>query len=50
MAMEFDKIPENAKTIAQRKWKSDLERELGILDWNISSLKGRLWDMGALDR
>lgn len=48
--MEFDKIPEAAKTIAQWKWKQDLEREIGILDWNISNLKGKLRDMNMLDR
>ena len=48
LGMEFDKIPENAKTIAQRRRKGDLEREISILDKNISSLKKKLRDMQAL--
>ena len=45
---EFDKIPESAKTIAQRKRREELEREINILNRNISSLKSKLRDMGAL--
>ena len=36
---EYDKIPENAKTIAQKRRREDLERELSILNKNIGSLK-----------
>ena len=39
---EFDKIPENAKTIAQRRRKEELEIELDILGKNIASLKTKL--------
>ena len=42
---EFDKIPDNAKTIAQRRRKEDLERELDILNKNIYSLKTKLKDL-----
>lgn len=48
LSNEFDKIPDSAKTIAQRRRKGDLEREIKILDKNISSLKGKLRDMQAL--
>lgn len=48
MVMEFDKIPENAKTIAQRRRKGDLEREIKIINKNISSLKKKLRDLQAL--
>jgi predicted nucleic acid-binding Zn-ribbon protein len=46
--MEYDKIPESAKTIAQKRRRADLEREMKILDKNISSLKKKLRDMQAL--
>lgn len=42
---EFDKIPENAKTIAQRRRREELERELGILGKNIGSLKTKLREL-----
>lgn len=45
---EFDKIPENAKTIAQRRRREELERELDILGKNIGSLKAKLRDLEAL--
>ena len=45
---EFDKIPENAKTIAQKRRREELERELSILNKNIASLKTKLRDFGAL--
>jgi predicted nucleic acid-binding Zn-ribbon protein len=48
LSMEFDKIPDSAKTIAQRRRKGDLEREIKILDKNISSLKKKLRDMQVL--
>jgi predicted nucleic acid-binding Zn-ribbon protein len=48
MSMEYDKIPESAKTIAQKRRRADLEREIKILDRNISSLKKKLRDMQAL--
>ena len=42
---EFNKIPENAKTIAQRRRREDLERELDILNKNIYSLRTKLKDL-----
>jgi predicted nucleic acid-binding Zn-ribbon protein len=45
---EYDKIPENAKTIAQRRRREDLERELGILNRNIGGLKNKLRELEAL--
>ncbi len=45
---EFDKIPENSRTIAQRRRKQDLERELGIVGKNISNLRNKLRELGAL--
>ena len=42
---EFEKIPENAKTIAQRRRREELERELDILNKNIYSLKTKLKDI-----
>lgn len=45
---EFEKIPENAKTIAQKRRREDLERELSILGKNIASLKTKLKDLDAL--
>ena len=37
LTAEFDKIPENAKTIAQRRRKEELDREIQILAKNISN-------------
>ena len=45
---EYDKIPENPKTIAQKRRKEELDRELSILNKNIASLKTKLRDMDAL--
>ncbi len=45
---QFNKIPENAKTIAQRRRKEDLDREISILNKNISSLKHKLRELEAL--
>ena len=45
---EFDKIPENAKTIAQKRRREELERELGILHKSIANLKNKLRDLDAL--
>ena len=45
---EFDKIPENPKTIAQKRRREDLERELGILNKNIASLKTKLREFDVL--
>ena len=45
---EFDKIPENAKTIAQKRRREELERELGILHKSIANLKTKLRDLDAL--
>tara|TARA_B110000285_G_C15068200_1_gene586380 strand:- start:75 stop:377 length:303 start_codon:yes stop_codon:yes gene_type:complete len=45
---EFDKIPESAKTIAQRRRKEFLEGELKLISKNIGGLKQKLRDMGEL--
>ncbi len=45
---EFDRIPENPKTIIQKRRKEDLERELGILNKNIASLKTKLRELDAI--
>eukprot|EP00347_Sterkiella_histriomuscorum_P014376 403361104 len=45
---EYGKIPENPKTIAQKRRKQELETELQILGKNIASLKSKLRDCGAL--
>ena len=45
---EYDKIPENAKTIAQKRRREDLEREISILNKNIGNLKTKLRDLDAL--
>ena len=45
---EYEKIPENPKTIAQKRRKEELDRELSILNKNIASLKTKLRDMDAL--
>jgi len=44
---EFNKIPESAKTIAQRRRRDDLEREISILNKNISSLKNKLKELDS---
>ena len=36
---EFDKIPDSAKTIAQRKRKEFLEQELKVINKNIGTMK-----------
>lgn len=45
---ELDKIPENAKTIAQRRRREFLEQELKVVNKNISTMKQKLRDMGEL--
>ena len=45
---EFDKIPENPKTIAQKRRREDLEREISILNKNIASMKIKLRELDAL--
>ena len=45
---EFEKIPENPKTIAQKRRREELERELSILNKNIASMKTKLKEMDAL--
>ena len=45
---EYDKIPENPKTIAQKRRREELERELSILNKNIASLKTKLREFDAL--
>ena len=45
---EFDKIPENAKTMAQKRRRQFLEGELKLLNKNIGTLKQKLRDMGEL--
>ena len=46
--MELEKIPDNAKTIAQIRRRDFLEKDLKTLGSKISSLKNRLRDMGEL--
>lgn len=50
LVREFDRIPENAKTIAQRRRKEELDREIKIVNKNISNLKNKLREMDALHR
>ena len=45
---EFDKIPENPKTMAQKRRRTFLEGELKLISKNIGSLKQKLRDMGEL--
>ena len=45
---EFDKIPENAKTMAQIRRRQFLDSELNLLNKNIGTLKQKLRDMGEL--
>lgn len=45
---EFDRIPDNAKTIAQRRRKAELERELQIAAKSVSTLRNKLRDMKVL--
>jgi len=47
---EFDKIPDGAKTIAQRRRKEELEREIQIIHKNISTARNKLREMDALHR
>lgn len=46
--MELDKIPDNAKTIAQIRRRDFLEKDIKSLGTKISGLKNRLRDMGEL--
>jgi hypothetical protein len=50
MVAEFDRIPENAKTIVQRRRRGELDVEISIIDKNISSLKNKLRGMDALHK
>ena len=50
MQAEFDKIPDGAKTIAQRRRKEELEREIQIANKSISGLKNKLRELDALHR
>lgn len=45
---EFDKLPENPKTIAQKRRREELERELGILGKQIAGMKSKLKELDAL--
>ena len=45
---EFEKIPENPKTIAQKRRREELDRGLSILNKNIASMKTKLKEMDAL--
>lgn len=47
---EFDKIPDNAKTIAQRRRREELDTEIKIVNKNISGLKNKLRELDALHR
>lgn len=46
---ELEKIPDNAKTIAQRSRKEFLEEELKVIGRNISTMKQKLRDLGGLE-
>lgn len=46
--IELDKIPENAKTIAQIRRRQHLESELKVIGKNISNMKQKLRGMGEL--
>jgi hypothetical protein len=51
MQAELDKLPENGhRTLAQRRRREELERELAIVGKNVSSLRNKLRDMDALHR
>lgn len=51
MQAELDKLPENGhRTIAQRRRREELERELVIAGKNVSNLRGKLRDLDALHR
>ena len=45
---EYDKIPENAKTIAQRRRREFLEQELKVIGRNLATMKQKLRAMGEL--
>ncbi len=45
---DLDKIPENAKTIAQRRRREFLEQEMKVIGKNLGLLKGKLRDLGEL--
>jgi len=47
---EYDRIPDNAKTIAQRRRKEELERDIQISNKNVSGLKNKLRELDALHR
>ncbi len=44
---EFDRLPENPKTMIQKRRREELERELSILNKNIASLKTKLREFDA---
>ena len=48
LVSEFDRIPENAKTMAQRRRKEELEREIKDVNKNISGMRNKLREMDAL--
>ena len=51
MTSELSKLPESGhRTIAQRRRREELERDLGIIGKSISGLKNKLRDMDALHR
>ena len=45
---ELERIPDNAKTIAQRRRREFLESELKLIGKNLGILKGKLKDLGEL--
>jgi hypothetical protein len=47
---ELVKLPDNGKTMAQRRRKEDLDMEVGILNSNINSLKTKLRDLNVLHK
>jgi hypothetical protein len=46
---ELNKIPENAKTIAQRTRREFLEQELKVVGRNIGTMKQKLRDLGGIE-
>lgn len=48
LQMEADKIPDTSRTIVQRNRKQDLEREIQVLNRNISLLKKKLREKDVL--
>ena len=50
MQAEYDRIPENAKKIDQRRRREELERDIKGINSSISGLKNKLRELDALHR